>query len=784
MNPPKILLAKSLEKLPRPEEGYLVTHSLRVLEAAKAILKEIEPALKDLDIDLKRLEVILLIACLLHDLGKANSAFDHMVRHGLRSQARQPLWHEFLTFLLMIDREYLGKWLKEALGEEVSHAIAACSAGGHHLRLNMSGTNIDITGIRQNQTIQVYGSHKNIRYLLRVVASLLKPCEAPPNLQDITISFIDDDVQKTPEEWLQDAIDYVEPIIKNLDKQQMRLLVFTKALTISADVAGSALPSAREKPSKWISSALGKRLEQSHLDAVISEKRKGRKIRLFQEQVGASPKSVTLVIAGCGNGKTLAAYIWALKHAIGRKLFFCYPTTGTASAGYEDYLHAQTDSERDLFKRALIHSRSEIDLEMMAGTPDDDAYEENQRLESLKAWGQQAIVCTADTVLGLIQNHRRSLFSLPAIMCGAFVFDEIHNYDKRMFGSLLRFLEVLPSAPVLLMSASIPESRLKKLREKLGDRLSDPIEGDPDLESIPRYILRRRRSSKECWPDVERAVKLKKQKVLWICNTVSDARKVYREANTRGLSPVVLYHSRYRYYDRVERQKEVLRHFPKDKNGTPIFGDPVLIIATQVCEMSLDVSAELLITALPPFPPIMQRLGRLNRYARKQEGKADPPCAEALIYPFECVDGKPYFKEELTISQQALENLYDRPISQKDLANELKRLPLYEEIETDSAWLDGIRENWESDQLPLRKSDEPSITVIMEEDLAKIEKGLKLKNKKPTAQSLAAWTIPMLFKKEIPYKSWGILAGYRVVPKEWITYDEKEGAEWRSQNRN
>src|SRR5439155_5560638 len=137
--------------------------------------------------------------------------------------------------------------------------------------------------------------------------------------------------------------------------------------------------------------------------------------------------------------------------------------------------------------RTLIHGRAWVDLRAMQDSPGDDPAEGPQRLESLAAWGQQVIACTVDTVLGLIQNQRRPLFSFPAIACGAFVFDEIHSYDRRLFGELLTFLGTFPGAPVLLMSASIPPDRLAALRQVLGCRLGEAIGGEPELEMIKRY---------------------------------------------------------------------------------------------------------------------------------------------------------------------------------------------------------------------------------------------------------------------------------------------------------
>jgi CRISPR-associated endonuclease/helicase Cas3 len=336
----------------------------------------------------------------------------------------------------------------------------------------------------------------------------------------------------------------------------------------------------------------------------------------------------------------------------------------------------------------------------------------------------------------------------------------------------------------MLMSASIPDRRLDVLRQKLGERMAEPIRGDPALEELPRYVLRRRDSADACWPEVKQAIQEHKQKVLWVCNTVDDARHIYRQAvEEHGLEPVVLYHSRYRYNDRVKRQKSILGHFLKDQNGNPIFGKPVLIVATQVCEISLNISAQLLVSTLPPFPALMQRLGRLNRFAKREAGKTEPPPRNALIYPFDCQDNHPYGKDELAVARRALEPLYDLPKSQRDLAEVLSALPLYEEIETDSAWVDGIRGVWESDQLPLRKGD-VSLTVLLERDRQTIEEELRSKRQKPSAQTLAGWTVPMLFRKGLPYKEWPLWGGYRVVPQDWIAYDERLGAEWLVKRQN
>jgi CRISPR-associated endonuclease/helicase Cas3 len=566
---------------------------------------------------------------------------------------------------------------------------------------------------------------------------------------------------------LEGESDSLEPIVRKFvfesrrawkslkfDQNFIRRLAVLKAMLISADVAGSALVKTEESCDTWIPKALSVRIEADDLRPVISSALKGRPRRPFQSRVASSAKPATIVMAGCGSGKTTAAYMWAQKWARGKKLFFAYPTTGTTSSGFEDYLLAQ-----DHLARALIHGRSWVDLQAMRVSPEDDGLDSSLKLESLTAWGRQVIACTVDTVLGLIQNQKRPLFSFPAIACGAFVFDEIHSYDRRLFGELLTFLRTFPGAPVLLMSASIPPNRLAALTQVLDSRVGHVIKGDTNLEQIKRYRIEERASSDHCWPDVLEVIKSGKR-VLWVCNTVGDALDAYHEALSRGIAPelIKVYHSRFLYAHRVERQDQVIKAFKPN-------ADPCLAITTQVCEMSLDISADLLVTALAPLPALVQRLGRLNRYAEQ-----DDPWL-CLVYPFE---GKPYDEKEQRLqiedARTAISKLAGQPCDQAGLATFLAAMKTQEDWTESSTWLQG---GWESEPLPAREGDN-SVTVIREEDLLDIERTIGRESARTwTSQRLVPWTIPILAKGF----RWKRRVGpYPLAELGTVPYNKTEGA--------
>ena len=296
--------------------------------------------------------------------------------------------------------------------------------------------------------------------------------------------------------------------------------------------------------------------------------------------------------------------------------------------------------------------------------------------------------------------------------------------------------------------------------------MGEVIAGEAELENRPRYRLESRSSSDDCWPEVLRALE-ESEKVLWVCNTVGDAVKVFQQGVARQI-PTLIYHSRFRYRDRVERQRDVLAAFAPTAPAC-------LVVATQVCEMSLDISADLLVTALVPLPSLVQRLGRLNRFA--EDASPIRPC---LIYPF---TGRPYdnpeHRKQIGATQRAITALANKPCRQADLAAHLNAMWAEETWIEASAWLDG---GWQSEAFPAREG-ENTITMIREEDLAEISRELGPEQAGLwTGQKLVPWTIPMLLNEAYAFVKRA--GGYPVAPRGDIIYDLTEGARWRKKNEH
>jgi len=127
---------------------------------------------------------------------------------------------------------------------------------------------------------------------------------------------------------------------------------------------------------------------------------------------------------------------------------------------------------------------------------------------------------------------------------------------------------------------------------------------------------------------------------------------------------LILYHSQFTYRDRLAKEK-IIRD--KAKPGAP--RTPFTLVATQVIEVSLDISADIMYTELAPVDALGQRGGRLNRKGRHwQEGNhiyllhIHLPCELAAQKAFR----RPYKPDVVKNSLKLMEPLAGSPFSYKD----------------------------------------------------------------------------------------------------------------------
>ena len=386
-----------------------------------------------------------------------------------------------------------------------------------------------------------------------------------------------------------------------------------RAALIAADAAGSGLYRVGKSVASWIADAFNPTgsLDEEAVKQKIIEPRKEkmgdrwRGWNDFQEAC-ADPARVparALLLAPCGSGKTLAAWRWiaarcAPPEGPRGRVIFLYPTRGTATEGYRDYVSYAGPEEA-----ALVHGTAEIDLDGIHSDLKDEDRLNAARLFALRQWPKRLFSATVDQFLGFLQHGYGPTCHLPVLADSVVVFDEVHSYDRGMFSALLQFLDNF-DIPVLCMTATLLERRRDQLAKRLDAVFDGLKESGGDLREIadhPRYriieVATQDKAAASVWDALRGGLR-----VLWVVNKVDRRQKIARSfaedlkverlAAADG-APVFCYHSRFRLKDRKDRHDAVVAAFRPNQGNKR---GALLAVTTQVCEMSLDLDADVLVT--------------------------------------------------------------------------------------------------------------------------------------------------------------------------------------------
>jgi CRISPR-associated endonuclease/helicase Cas3 len=759
---PRNLLAKSprYDESGNLQEGcLLVRHTLDVVAAANKIVEvlkhDLQRFFKLSETEIAQLDATVKIAAFFHDIGKANDGFNAM----LWKRGKQAIRHEHLSALLM-SYGPMREWLTpNNKGEEMvkpDYQIARLVVSGYHLktalRENMdprfSGFAQKLAGALTDKVV-VYSRHRQFDEWLDKLAeefSLPSRNFEVPSLWSFLSGAANkaERIHKHGTRIVAEFSMLCDEITSEIEKEdwsRMRLWMAVKSVLIAADAAASAMRRKGLPLDDWIESSLSvcanvndleelKTKYKTTLEARI-RKRKGQENYTFSErQIQAEtaklPERAALV-SSCGSGKTYAGYLWAQKQiektGQGRKVMFLYPTTNTAAQGFKDY--ASHDS-----KATLITSRSEFDLEGMFKNPDDEQddrqrndYTTDKKLFALGHWDRSICVATVDAFLSFMQNGYASLCLLPALTRGIVVIDEVHSFDYGMFAALVEFLERF-DVPVLLMSASIPEERRHRLSSTISEDRFCPKDEDlaekltdlRDAMNLDRYEIQYDRSAWETSKDtfcpesfLQKARNISRdQKVLWVVNTVDRCIGIARALEQTG---VYCYHSRFVYEDRRNIHDAIVEKLqPENKCGA-------IAVTTQVCEMSLDLDADILITELAPATSLIQRMGRCNR---QEKGREDGP-GQVFVYNPPSKHGRvsrnPYRPELFQTGEELMTKLAANAdisvvMSQRKLADILKDIG---KVDEPNKLCKFTKPDWVStSENDFREIDEFSVPAVLE----------------------------------------------------------------------
>lgn len=331
-------------------------------------------------------------------------------------------------------------------------------------------------------------------------------------------------------------------------------------------------------------------------------------------------KKHTMVVAPTGAGKT----DFLFKRCNGR-VFYTLPFTASINAMYKRVLNEIKKENPDVEKIVTLqHSSSKL---------------QTQDRE------QKIIQGLIGSAIKILTPHQ-----LASIAFGTFAYesvimdlkgcdvilDEIHTYSNNIQAIVLKIIEVLNhiGCNIHIGTATMPSALYNEILKILGEDNTYQVKlPDKELDKFNRHIIKK-------LPITYNKSMIKdfisnNQKVLLVCNRVHNAQILYGEMKQMFGDdvPILLLHSRFRRKDRNIKEALLMEYNSKNQ--------PCIVVSTQVVEVSLDISFDVMVTECAPIDALIQRFGRVNRKRNKNTiGKykdiyvVQPPDTAVDVLPY------------------------------------------------------------------------------------------------------------------------------------------------------
>lgn len=545
---------------------------------------------------------------LLHDIGKAHPIFQKRLSTTYQKRENEPPFRHEVASLL-----FLSLFEKSIHAELIEMVIA------HHKSVFKDPSNRGLLDLPQNFDFDVFKLHSDEWEMWSPNALKILSEFGIDTSKEITIEKAKENFDKT--------FNYVH---KNITKFGFSKW---KGLLVSADHFGSALKENTLKKTEHL-------FKKPDLEFY---KRKGGLFPLSFKSA-ESPKKHTLVVACTGAGKT----DYLFRRCQGR-VFYTLPYQASINAMFHRVKNEISKHNTDLDIRVL-HSSSKITVE-------NGSFEEKM-MQGLV--GSSIKILTPHQIAGIIFGCKGFESVITDIEGCDVILDEIHTYTDITRAIVLKIVEVLDifGCRIHIGTATMPTDLYKKILGILGEEnvLETKLSLE-ELENFDRHTTHKLSSWEVTPAIIEKAIK-NNQKILLVCNRVKSAQIIYDQiAQNHTTIPILLIHSRFKRAHRNQKEQLLLGQNSDGKpNGNFNTSETAcIVVATQVVEVSLDISFDLMITETAPLDALIQRFGRINRKRTEETIGYLKPCF-VIEPPKDKKEALPYNLEVLKKSYQILPN--------------------------------------------------------------------------------------------------------------------------------
>lgn len=352
-----------------------------------------------------------------------------------------------------------------------------------------------------------------------------------------------------------------------------------------------------------------------------------------------------IIEAPMGYGKTEAAlngaYL-AMQNKLVRGIYFALPTQMTSNSMFDRYKNfVTTICNSNINDIRLVHSKA---IYLNSDNSCMPSWFNGNKRGTLSQFGLGTVDQALMSVITAMKHFYIRSFGL-ANKC--IIIDEIHSYDvytgkliKELIDELinLKCVVIVLSATLTAKNRSILTGELdfinryplitKMVNNEISYHYSKEIIDNRKFNIFFQYlhingdfIKEREKVLKDCLDKASKG-----QKILWIENTVKDSQEIYQWFNSYSNPNIELglLNSRFTNKDRIDNESHWVSLYGKDGNRDNDKG--MILISTQICEQSIDIDADFLVSALCPSDMLLQRIGRLHRHYKKFKRDYIPEC--------------------------------------------------------------------------------------------------------------------------------------------------------------
>ncbi|MDF7818594.1 CRISPR-associated helicase Cas3' [Runella sp. MFBS21] len=524
------------------------------------------------------------LSVLFHDLGKVADNFQDVLSKK-KDYDSNYIRHEFLSGMVLL------LYGQSAYKAEPESLFAVFS---HHKPLT------DELFKSQDSFASITVSEENLKVLIDWYNKQLKA-----NNQNVIRTDLGQQLSRLFEKNLENGVNHLYTGFEQffnkykaneISKSIRTRYIFYKALLNIADWTASA-------PLEHRNLNKGHIYTRTDLEEKIKQqaKKNFQGFRIFQLE--SFKTGSVLAIAPTGSGKTEAALLWASQKNEFDKIVYLLPTRVTSNAIYQRLINYFGKENC-----AVVHSSAYLYQKNL-----DDTFEKKDYLKD-KTFFKNVNICTIDQVLtqgfnlGFWEIKTFHLFKAKVII------DEIHLYEPYTLGLIITTIKYLKrdfQTEFFIMTATMPQNLQVLLKQTLEIGDESLIKDRQLLNETRNRFEVREELVDELESEIIEALN-KYNKVLLVVNTVDEAIRLYEHYKGKK-AYVICYHSRFIQKDRISKEKEI----------TTIEGNdsPILLIATQVVEVSLDIDFDIMFTENAPMDAIVQRAGRVNRKRKKVDSK-------------------------------------------------------------------------------------------------------------------------------------------------------------------